>query len=109
MPEIRLFFDKKAIIKRQKQIIGTDKYRISATATVECSVQQLDVDAVSRMEGTFGQEYVLFCEPSISIKHGDRVVCKDTLEEFVVKQVIQAGMFGIDYFKQVYLTKHNGN
>jgi hypothetical protein len=92
-----------------KPIVGTDKYKISATATVECNVQQLDVDAVSRMEGTFGQEYVLFCDPSISIKDGDRVVCKQTSEEFVVKKVILAGMFGIDHFKQVYLTKYNGN
>lgn len=105
--DITYFFDKTAIIKRNKSV-GSDKYRISSTATVECNIQKLDSETVAKIEGTFGQEYVLFTEYT-GIKEGDRVVCKDNGEQYVVKSVINAELFGIEQFKEVYLTKFNGN
>jgi len=106
---MHFFFDHTAIIRRMKPIAGTDKYKMSSTATVEVNLQQLDMEAVSKIEGVVGNEYVLFCDLSTNIKIGDRVTDKDTNDEFVVKQIIDADMMGIESFKQVYLTKYNGN
>jgi len=105
---MRHFFDKTAIIKRQKDV-GNDIYRSSSTATVECNIQKLDQETVAKIEGTFGQEYVLFCDSATDIKEGDRVVCSNNNEEYTVKIVILAELFGIQQFKEVYLTKYNGD
>lgn len=107
MADVAYFFDKTAIIKRMKAVAGTDKQRLSATATVEANFQQLDQNTVQKIEGVFGQEYVLFVDSEASVKVGDRAVCKETGESFLVKQVIEAELFGIEQFKEVYLTKLN--
>lgn len=107
MTDIAYFFDSTAIIKRVKSV-GGDKYRLSATATVECNIQQLDQDAVAKIEGVVGDEFVLFCESEVDLKKGDRVVNKDTGDEFVVKVMIEAELFGIQQFKQIYMTRFNG-
>jgi len=109
MADITYFFDKSAIIRRNKPVAGTDKYKLSATATIECNIQELDQDTVAKLEGTFGQEYVLFCGMNVEIKAGDRVVDTENGDQFVVKNIIVASLFGIEEFKQVYLTKFNGN
>lgn len=108
MTDIAYFFDSTAIIKRSKNA-GGNIYRLSATATVECNIQQLDRDAVAKIEGVVGDEFVLFCESEVNLKKGDRVVNKDNGDEFVVKVVVDAELFGIQQFKQVYLTRFNGN
>lgn len=108
MTDITYFFDKTAIIKRNKSV-GDNKYRMSATATVECNIQQLTQDVVAKIEGVLGEEYVLFCGQEVNLKAGDRVVCTDDGNEFVVKTVINASLFGIEEFKEVYITKFNGN
>lgn len=106
--DVSYFFDKSAIIKRMKAV-GDDKYRMSATATVECNIQQLEGDAVEKIQGVFGEEFVLFCGSEVNLKSGDRIECKDNGDQFVVKTVIDAELFGISQFKEVYITKFNGN
>jgi hypothetical protein len=101
---VRHFFDNTAVIKRTKAIAGTDKSRLSSTATAECNIQQLDAETVLKMEGVFGEEYVLFCEPSVNIRENDRVEADGV--SYKVKEVIEASLFGIEQFKQVYMTKY---
>ena len=105
MTDVRFFFDKTAIIKRMKAISGTDRQALSATATAEANIQQLDIETTQKIQGVFGEDYVLFCDSGVSIKEGDRVECKETGEKFLVKEVITASLFGIEHFKQVYMTK----
>ena len=104
---IRLFFDKTAIVKRQRPIVGFDRSRLSATATVDAHFQKLDIDTVQKIGGVFGEEYVLFVDPSLTIRQGDRVVCKNDNSEYTVKEVLEGEMFGIEHIKQVYITKYN--
>ncbi len=105
MSNVRLFFDKTAIIKRQKVIAGTDRTKLSATATAEANIQKLDAETAEKLNGVFGNSYVLFVDPEVSIQQGDRVTCKETDENFKVTEVLEAEMFGIEHFKQVYITK----
>lgn len=103
---VRLFFDKTAIIKRNKEI-STNKYASTSTATAEVNIQQLDIETVERLEGVYGEEYVLFCDPSLDIREGDTVQEKSTQITYRVKEVILAQMFGIEHVKEVYITKLN--
>lgn len=109
MSDVRLFFDKTAIIKRHKPISGTDRTRLSATATAEANIQQLDAETVMKIAGVFGESYILYCDPEVDLREGDRVVCRETDESFMVTEVIKAEMFGIEHFKQAYITKLNAN
>jgi hypothetical protein len=107
MSDVRLLFDKTAIVKRNKPISGTSRVRLSATATAEANIQQLDAETTQRIAGVFGESYILYCDPELDIREGDRVVCKETSESFKVTEVIKAEMMGIEHFKQVYITKLN--
>lgn len=109
MSDVRLFFDKTAIVKRQKPILGTDRTRLSATATAEANFQQLNPETVQKIAGVFGESYILYCDPETDIREGDRVVCKETSESFRVSEIIKAEMLGIEHFKQVYITKLNAD
>lgn len=102
---IRYFFDKTAVIKRFKPVLGTDKTKLQSTATVEVNLQKLDLEAVEKVQGVFGNDYVLFVNPEVDIKEGDVVYCKETKERFSVKEIIKAEMLGIEHFKQVYISK----
>jgi hypothetical protein len=108
MTDITYFFNDKAIIKRVKSV-GDNKYRMSATATADCNIQHLSQDDIAKIEGTFGVEYVGFFESSTNLKEGDRIVNKDDGNEYVVKTVVKAELFGIQQFLEVYMTKFNGN
>ena len=102
---VRHFFDTTAIIKRMTPVIGTDKVRSRSTATVDVNIQQLDKESVQKLEGVFGEDYVLFCESDVNIREGDTVVSGDN--QFKVTEVIEAKLFGINEFKQVYISKLN--
>lgn len=102
---INLFFDKTAIIKRQRDIAGTDRQALQATATAEANFQQLDVETTQKIGGTFGESYVLYVAPEINILEGDRVVCKETGEHFLAKEVIKAEMMGIEHFKEIHIER----
>lgn len=100
---ISYFFDETVIIRRAKNIAGTDRSRFQATATAEANIQQLDAETAHKIEGVFGESYVLFCDSGVDIKEGDKVQCGDN--KYMVNEVINAKIFGIENFKQVYITK----
>jgi len=102
---IRHFFDATAIIKRMTPVIGTDRVRSRSTATVDVNIQQLDRETVQKINGVFGEDYVLYCDSSSDIKEGDTVLSGD--DEFKVTEVIEAKLFGINEFKQVSISKLN--
>ena len=102
---IQLYFDRNAIIKRNKQIVGSDKYRLSATATVEANLQQLSPETLQKIQGVFEGDFVLYVDADTTINVGDIVIVKETDEEFSVTNVNRGDMFGISYFKEVYLKK----
>lgn len=106
---VRLMFDKTAIIRRQRPINGTDRTKSMSTATVDVNIQKLDRETVQKIEGVFGDEYVLFCQPEVTIKEGDEVECKETSKLYRVTSVIKAEMMGIEHFKEVYITKLDEN
>jgi len=100
---IRHFFDSTAVIKRMTPINGTDKVRSRSTATVDVNIQQLDRDTIEKMNGVFGEDYVLYCDFEVNIREGDTVEAGDN--QYKVTEVIKATLFGINQFKQVYITK----
>jgi len=101
---MRILFDETAIIKRNREY-ATNKYRLSATATADANIQQLDRETVQKLQGAYGEEYVMYVDAETTIAEGDFVVRKSTDERFRVKEVIKAQMMGIEHFLEVYMTK----
>lgn len=78
-----------------------EKWQASGTDFV-CAVQPLDVQETALTEGQYGQGAKLFCETTVPIKEGDRVVLSDG-RVFIVRGV-QVFDFGRNAHLEVIVT-----
>lgn len=75
----------------------------SSGVAFNCAVQPLDVQETALTEGQYGQGSKLFCEVTVPIKEGDRVILADG-RNFIVRGV-QAFDFGRNAHLEVIVTR----
>ncbi len=68
------FFDKDVEIQRLKAIVGTDneEYQMHLPS-VRCNIQSLDDSPAEDLEGSVGQDFLMFCG-DVDIKIHDKVI-----------------------------------
>lgn len=100
------------IIKRYRDIAGTQRESLSATATVEVALQTLSVEARSQVGiGIDEKAFVAWDDVESVITEGDHIYPVDPDDEhygmeFVVREVTVRD-YGINQHTQLLLTEYN--
>lgn len=67
-------FNKKVQIERLSEVAGTEKEQyLSHISDVECFIHPSDESFNEDMTGSFGKDYLMFCEV-LDIKEGDKII-----------------------------------
>lgn len=83
MTAISQFFDKQVAVKRLTGTAGTDNEAYGDhLSEVSCQIQPLEDSYGEDLEGSYGKDFVMFCEV-LNIKQGDKIV-DGTVEYLVV-------------------------
>jgi hypothetical protein len=79
------YFDKTISTKRLTDITGTDNQDWQTNlASVNCNIQPLDDGFSEDLEGSYGRDYLMFCD-LVDILEGDKIVEDDV--EYLVKGI----------------------
>jgi hypothetical protein len=79
------YFDTTILTKRITAISGTDNQDWQTNLTgVSCNIQPLDGNYNEDLEGSYGRDYLMFCN-IVDIIEGDKII--DGTDEYLVKSV----------------------
>jgi hypothetical protein len=71
---MRNFFTSNISTKRLTNVLGTDNQDWQTNLTsVNCNIQPLDDNYSEDLEGSYGQDFLMFCNP-VDIIIGDKIV-----------------------------------
>lgn len=83
---IGLEYNESVNVMRLADVPATNKREFTTYIEgVSCHIQPLDPSLSTDIEGGFGKDWLMFCEP-VDIQEGDRIV-RDTLKEYRVTGV----------------------
>lgn len=102
---VTTFFDETVVIRRQRDIAGTNKSAVQATATADCHIQKLDGEARQLIGAATEDVYMAWFAIDSPIAEGDQITDGDG-KLYLVKEIAEAD-YGINQHKEVILIKHN--
>lgn len=100
------FFDRNVVIRRLKDVSGTDRRSLQATATVEGAIQELDRAARSQQGILEERAFMAWFDVDLDIKEGDVLTDQANGNRYEVKEVTIKD-YGINQHKEVLLIEHN--
>ena len=106
MPTINKFYFHEVVIRRGKDSTGGKRSYVS-TGTIDCHIQRAD-DRNSAIDvQVYGATHKLWCDISIDIKDGDKVIDSAGNEYLVVAVRIDGVDWAINQHQEVILRQYN--
>lgn len=102
---IRRFFNQDIVVRRARDIAGTDKSSFQSTATVEGHIQALDVEHRQRLDIIEEKAWIGWFPVDATIQDGDRITDENGII-YNVREVVTKS-YGINQHKEVILMIQN--
>lgn len=106
MPPINKFYFHEIVIRRGVDIAGGRRHYVS-TGTVDVHMQRIDDRNSSVDAQLYGASHRLWCDVSIDIKDGDKVIDSSDNEYLVVAVRIDGVDWAINQHKEIFLRQFN--
>jgi len=102
---ITSFFDETVVIRRLRDIAGGNRESWQATATADCHVQKLDLEARQASGIVTEDAYMAWFSEDATINEGDQITDENG-DMYTVKEIAKAD-YGINQHLEVILVKFN--
>jgi len=107
MGTINAYYFHSVVIKRGVDVPGTNQRYYTATGTIDCHLQRADDRNGAVDAQLYGATHRLWCDVSINIHDGDKVVDQYGTEYLVVAVRIDGVDWAINQHQEVILRKYN--
>ncbi len=106
MPDINKYYFHEVVIRRGKDL-GSGKRSYISTGTIDCHLQRADDRNSSVDMQIYGASHMLWCDISIDIKDGDKVIDSANKEYLVVAIRIDGVDWAINQHQEVFLREYS--
>jgi len=105
-PEINKFYFHEVVIRRSKDL-GSGKRGYVSTGTFDVHLQRADDRNTAASAQLYGASHLLWCDISIDIKDGDKVIDTAGNEYLVMAVRIDGVDWAINQHKEVFLKQYS--